>query len=448
MQKTLENVRRHIQDLSSEELKQLLAELPTHVVVEAWDDLESEEALRIFLLFPLEKKVELITELAPVEQEWLIKSLSLENAREIFEKVEPDDLVDIIQAVRPEIRDNVWQSLSTEARSQMQFLLRFDEDDAAGLMTPRYLAIRRNITIGQALAFMRVNAQQVETIYYLYVVDNLKRLLGVVSLRDLLFTEDTVQIEEVMVSKVVSVHEDTDQEETAKLLQSYDLIALPVVDTYNRLLGIVTFDDAIDVIREEQTEDVYKMGAMEGSADRYSDSSIFRLVRKRVPWLIVLLIAGTLTTNVISHFEQLILTAGFLVWFVPVITQTGGNSGTQSSTLMIRGIATGEIKFRDIGEVLLKELLVGVIMGLLLAVVIIIRGVFLPPGVEPLQAFAIGTALVFVVVFSSIVGAAAPLIIHRLGLDPTVMAGPLMATVIDVAGLTIYFNAARMILRL
>jgi len=448
MQNTIDNLREHIHDPASQELKQLFADMPVHDVVSVWDSLSGDEALQIFLLFPLDKKVELITELAPAEQEWLIKSLSLDNARQIFDKVEPDDLVDIIQEVSPEVRENVWQSLSDDARSQMQFLLRFDEDDAAGLMTPRYLAIRRSISVGQALSFIRANAHEVETIYYIYVVDNLKRLLGVVSLRDLLFSDDSSRIEEVMVAKVVSVHEDTDQEEVAKLLESYGLIALPVVDSYNRLLGIVTFDDAIDVIREEQTEDVYKMGAMDGSVDRYSDSSIWRLVRKRVPWLVVLLIAGTLTTNVISHFQQLILTAGFLVWFVPVITQTGGNSGTQSSTLMIRGIATGEIRFRDIGEVLLKELVVGIIMGLMLAVVIMARGVLLPPGVEPMQALAIGTALIFVVVFSSIIGAAAPLVIHRLGFDPTVMAGPLMATVIDVAGLTIYFHAARMILRL
>ncbi len=448
MQNSLDNLRTHIHDLSTEEVKQILSEMPPHDVVEVWDDLSRDEALQIFLLFSLEKKVELITELGQSDQEALIERLSEESAREIFEMVEPDDLVDIIQSLSEEVRGNVWRSLSEEARNQMQFLLRFDQDDAAGLMTPRYLAIRRNVTVGQAFAFIRTNATDVETIYYIYVVDDLKRLQGVVSLRDLLFNDDAARLEEIMVTKVVSVQEDMDQEEVAKLLESYDLIALPVVDGYNRLLGIVTFDDAIDVIREEQTEDVYKMGAMDGAADRYSDSSILRLVRKRVPWLTILLIAGTFTTNVISHFESLILAAGFLVWFVPVITQTGGNSGTQSSTLMIRGIAMGEIQFRDVGEVLFKELLVGLTMGVLLAGVIILRGVFLPPGVEVIEAVAIGSALLFVVVFSSLIGALAPLVIHRLGLDPTVMAGPLMATLIDVAGLTIYFQAARLILRI
>lgn len=448
MQTTLEHLREFIHELSDDQLRELVVDMSVQDILAIWDDLSDVEATNLFVILPLEQKAELLTELVPGDQEWLIENLPLDNAREIFEKIEPDDLVDIIQTLDDEVRDNVWRSLSEEARSQMEFLLRFDEEHAAGIMTTRYLAIRSNISVGQALTFIRVNARKVESVYYIYVVDALKRLQGVVSLKDLLFNDDTRRIDEIMVRKVVSVPENTDQEEVAKVLDDNDLVALPVVDSYSRLLGIVTFDDAIDVIREEQTEDVYRMGAMEGSADRYTESSVWRLIRKRIPWLVVLLIAGTLTTNVLSGFESLTLAAGFLVWFVPVITQTGGNSGTQSSTLMIRGLATGEIRFRDLGMVMLKELAVGVLMGVVLAGVIIVRSVYLPPGVDWLQAIAIGSALVFVVVFSSIIGALAPLVIHRLGFDPTVMAGPLMATVIDVAGLTIYFNAARVILGL
>ncbi|MFW6338195.1 MAG: magnesium transporter [Alkalispirochaetaceae bacterium] len=444
----LDNLREYMSYMSDAELRKVVEDLSTHEILEAWDSLSQEEAAKLFLLFPLEKKVELITELSLSDQEWLIKSLPLANIREIFDEVDPDDLVDIIQELKPEVRESVWQSLSDEAKQETQFLLRFDADDAAGLMTTRHVAIRANITVGQALAFIRINARDVETIYYVYVVDALKRLQGVVSLRDLLFVDDSERIADVMVKQVISVSEDTDQEEVAKLLSTYDLIALPVVDSYNRLLGIVTFDDVFDVIQDEQTEDVYKMSSMEGGVHPYTDSSVWRLMKKRVPWLVVLLIAGTFTTNVINAFEPIIAAAGFLVWFVPVITQTGGNSGTQSSTLMIRGIATGEIHFRDFAKILLKEALVGLLMGVILAVVIILRGIFLPPGVLPEQAVAIGAALLFVVIFSSVIGAFAPLVIHRLGFDPTVMAGPLMATVIDVAGLTIYFEAARFILGL
>jgi magnesium transporter len=443
-----ENVRQYMNILNNDELRKILSDMSPSELRDLWTSLNSDESRRIFVILPLESKVDLVNELSPPDQERLIKELTTVSTKRIFEEMEPDDLVDIMQTVSPEAREAVWSSLSDEAKRETQFLLRFDEDDAAGLMTPRYAAVRSNITIGQAIHLVRRDAGEVETVYYIYVVDQLKRLLGVVSLRDMLFTDDSERIENVMERNMISVREEMDQEEVARTLEEHDLIALPVVDRYGRLLGIVTFDDIIDVIREEQTEDVYKMGAMDGSTERYMDTSVWRLVRKRIPWLTILLLAGTITTNVLALYESLFIGAAFLIWFVPVITQTGGNSGTQSSTLMIRGIATGEIHFRDFGRILLKEFMVGLLMGLGLAAVIIIRSMFLPPGVEWFQALAIGISLSFVVLFSSLIGAAAPLLIHKLGFDPTVMAGPLMATVIDVAGLTIYFQTARLILNM
>ncbi|MFW5728564.1 MAG: magnesium transporter [Spirochaetota bacterium] len=444
----VENLREYMHILSEDELRSLVANLPIHDLLDVWDALTDEEALKVFRLLDIETKASLITELPQSDQESLLESLPMANVRQLFDQVAPDDLVDIIQVISPEVREAVWNSLSDEAKQETKFLLRFDKDDAAGLMTPRYAAIRSVLTVGQALAFVRSTGRDVETIYYVYVVDELRRLMGVVSLKDLLFHDDTERIENVMVREIISVREDTDQEEVARILGAYDLIALPVLDDYNRLLGIVTFDDVLDVIQAEQTEDVYKMGAMGGSLGRYTDSSVWQLIAKRIPWLVILLVAGTITTNVLNAYDPLILTAGFLVWFVPVITQTGGNSGTQSSTLMIRGLATGELHFRDIGGVILKELAVGLLMGVTLGGVLFLRGIVLPPGVDAVQAAAVGMALVFVVLFSSIVGALAPLLIHKAGADPTVMAGPPMATVIDVAGLTIYFEIARLVLGL
>ena len=435
-------------DLSDSELRGMLDDMGDHDLLDLYHALDEDQSVRAFLLLDLENKVDLISNLSEYDQEWLIGQLPIDNVRAVFDEMDPDDLVDVIQAVSSEAREALWNNLSAEAREETQFLLRFDEDDAAGLMTPRYLAVRPNITVGQTIAFIRRTGGDVETVYYVYVVDQLKRLVGVVSLRELLFTDDTEPISSIVATDVVSVRDDIDQEEAARILDANDLIALPVVDGFNRLLGIITFDDVIDVIREEQTEDVYKMGAMDGSTERYVDSSIWKLIRKRVPWLIILLLAGTITTNVLSWFEPLTLAATFLIWFVPVITQTGGNSGTQSSTLMIRGLATGEVHFRDVWRVLAKELAVGVLMGVILGLVILARGVFLPPGIDFMPAVAVGASLIFVVIFSSLVGAFAPLLIHRLGADPTVMAGPLMATIIDVAGLTIYFQIARLILGL
>ena len=448
MQNLLDNLREYMELLDHRQLREVLHEVPAPELIEMWPALDSEEAHKIFLLLKLDQKVDLMRAISLGEQEDLLKSLSLDNMRQVFQEMEPDDLVDIIQEVGPEVRESVWSSLDQEARKETQFLLKFDEDDAAGLMTPRYLAIRPTITVGQAISFIRANGRDVETVYYVYVVDRVKRLLGVVSMKDLFFTDDTVRVEHMMTTEPTFVYEETDQEDTARTLEAHDLIAVPVLDQYHRLLGIVTFDDIIDVIREEQTEDVYKMGAMEGSADVYVQTSVFRLIRKRIPWLIILLLAGTITTNVLHFFEDVYIGAAFLVLFVPVITQTGGNSGTQSSTLMIRGIATGEVHLRDTWRILVKELAVGLLMGVLLGGVIFLRGVFLPPGIEVFQGLAVGLSLVFVVLLSSLIGAVAPLLIHKLGFDPTVMAGPLMATVIDLIGLTIYFNVARLLLGL
>ncbi len=433
---------------SNEELTELLSGVPLTELLDQWDGLESEHKQQIFHALDREDKGDLLLSLSAAEQETLMELISDGDIRYLLSDMEPDDLVDFIQAASVEIRKTLWQRLTPESKREILYLLRFDEDDAAGLMTPRFLAVQSHISVSQALHFLRKNARKVEMVYYIYVVDKERRLQGVCSLKDILTADDNASVNDVMEQDLIVVREDTDQEEVAKILETYDLMSLPVVNSQNALLGIITFDDIIDVIREEQTEDVYKMGAMEGGLGRYLDSSIFALVKKRVPWLIILLLVGTITTNVINHYQNLVIGAAFLFIFMPVITQTGGNSGSQSSTLMIRGLATGELHFRDIGEVMLKEILVGVIMGLITGGVIILRSYLMPPGIPIFDALIVGVSLTFVVLFSTIIGALAPLVIHRLGFDPTVMSAPLMATVIDVCGLTIYFETAKIFLSL
>ncbi|AHC14199.1 magnesium transporter [Salinispira pacifica] len=444
----IDNIREHLDLMHRDLLREELNHLSLSEMLDLWQEMGEDEAMEIFLLLQLDQKVELITHLSEAEQEWLLKSLSLEKIRELLDEIEPDDLADIIQAVSHDVRSSVWKSLSEEARRETQFLLKFDSDDAAGLMTPRYIALRSNITVEQAIHFIRQGVDDIETIYYVYVVDQLQRIQGVISLREILFSNNSEVIGSKMSTNVISVQEDTDQEEVARILEDYDFIALPVTDRYNRLLGIITFDDVIDVIREEQTEDIYKMGAMDGSSDIYLETGIFRLLKKRIPWLILLLLTGTITTNVLALTDDILSAAAFLVLFIPVITQTGGNSGTQSSTLMIRGIAMGHVDFADIGKVVLKEFLVGVFMGVILGGVIILRSVYLPPGIAWYEGLVIGLSLIFVVLFSTIIGAVAPLLIHKLGWDPTVIAAPLMSTVIDVTGLSIYTFTAKMLLGL
>ena len=430
------------------QLQELLEGVPLAELLDQWYALEDEQKPQIFHALDRDEKGDLLLSLSSTEQETLMKIIPDADFRDLLSDMQPDDLVDFIQAASSDIRKDLWQKLKPELKREILYLLRFDEDDAAGLMTPRFLAVQSHITVSQALHFLRKNARKVELVYYIYVVDKERRLQGVCSLKDILTADDDTLIADVMEQDIISVREDTDQEEVAKILETYDMVSLPVVNSQNALVGIITFDDIIDVIREEQTEDVYKMGAMEGGIGRYLDSSIIALVKKRVPWLIILLLVGTITTNVVQHYETLVLSAAFLFIFMPVITQTGGNSGSQSSTLMIRGLATGEIHFRDVGEVMLKEILVGVIMGVVTGAVIILRSYLLPPGIPLYDAMVIGVSLIFVVLFSTVIGALAPLAIHRMGFDPTVMSAPLMATVIDVCGLTIYFETARLFLKL
>jgi len=442
---TIDSLRRLL-ELNDDSLRQILSDMTVAELSDGWYELDADEALKIFLALDQDTRGELISELPTADQQELVTALSEEATRDLLEVMDPDDLVDLIQTVSPEVRTEVLGHLSGEARREAEFLLRFDDDDAAGLMTTRYAAIREDLTTAQALAFLRRAPEELETIYYVYVVDGLQRLSGVVSLRQILFAPDNRRIIDIMERNVVSVRDDTDQEETAKVLENHDLIALPVVDRWNRLLGIVTFDDMIDVIREEQSEDVYRMSAIGGEAEEYLESSVPRLIWRRLPWLVILLLTGTITTNVLAGYEALITRFAFLALFIPVITQTGGNSGTQSSTLMIRGLATGHLHFRLIGRAFLKELGTGLAIGIATGIVIFLRSILLPPGVGTLEAATVAVSLSAVVLFATLLGCLVPFIIDKFGGDPAVAAGPLMSTLIDVAGLTVYFEVARILL--
>ena len=446
MSSWIEHFREFYPIMDSDELKEYLQSISVMELSDNWRFLTDEEADMIFKNLPLEKKRDLIVELSDSEQERIIHSLSAQNKKALFKEMEPDDLVDIVQSVSHEVRNSVWESLSERAKKETLFLLRFEEDDAAGLMTPRYLAIRASVTVKQAIQFIRKSCEEVEYLYNIYVLDNLQRLIGIVSIKDILAAEDDVLISEIMDKDFVSVREDTDQEEVAKILEANDLISVPVVDQNNLLLGDITFDDIMDVIREEQTEDMYKMGAISGAAENYTDISIWGMVKKRVPWLILLLLLGTVTTNVLKHYENIIMGAAFLFIFMPVITETGGNTGSQASTLIIRGLATGDIFFKELWSIVLKELFIGLIMGLVTGLVLVARSTLLPPGISLGESMAVGASLVFVVIMSNLIGVLAPMLIHKAGMDPAVMSGPLMATVIDVAGLSIYFETARFFL--
>ena len=411
-----------------------------------WPGMEEEKGLSTFFSLNRQHRAELISELGPADQEKLITSLSTQSMRELMGNVDPDDLVDLVQSLRPEIRNKVLRNLSPDNRSEIDFLLRFDDDDAAGLMTTRYAAIRGELTVAQALSFIRRAPENLETIYYIYVVDGLKRLNGVVSLRQILISPDTQRIDSIMENHVISVLHNTNQEETAQVLENHDFLAIPVVDRWNMLLGIVTVDDVIDVIQESHQKDVYRMGAISAEAGDYLSTPVYRLIWERLPWLTLLLLAGTITTNIIARYHWIITRFAVLAFFIPVMTQTGGNSGVQSSTLMIRGLSTGNLNLQQLGRVVIRELLTGLLLGGAAGLVIFLRSMFLPPGVGPGLAGIVAASLLAVVVFATIVGCLIPFLIMRMGGDPAVAAGPLISTIIDIAGLSLYFEVSRLLL--
>ncbi len=436
------------ESMSPQEIQEALLEVHSSDLLEEWSTLSNEKALTLFLRLPTEMKRDVLIGLSYEQQEHLIANLSNRGRSDLFKLVEPDDLVDLMQTLNKEVRQRVWESLSEESRREMIFLLKYDEDDAAGLMTPRYLAIQSVITVQQAITFIRKNAEKVEYLFNLYVIDQFQRLVGVITIKDLLAAENSTPVSKLMDEQYRFVYDDTDQEEVAKLMDNSDLPALPVIDHTGALIGTVTFDDIIDVIREEDTEDIYKMGAISGDTELYVNTSIKGLVRKRIPWIIILLIFGTVTANVLTRYEPLITAAAFLFIFMPVIAQTGGNTGSQATTLMIRGLATNQIRLGDAWKIMRRECVVGLLMGVITGLVIFLRGIILPPVVTPYEAMVIGASLVLVVFVSNLLGILAPLGISKLGLDPTVMSTPLLATVIDVAGYVIYFESAKLLLNI
>ena len=448
MSNILEHYWEYRNKMSQEEKIEFLNDIVFSDLLEAWHELDAEKTLTVFVDLPMNIKTDLITELSDNDQEFIISGLSGQNKKTLLKMMEPDDLVDIMQSASKDVRESVWESLSDDGKREMLFLLRYDEDDAAGLMTPRFLAVQAEITIAQAIQFIRANCNSVEYLFSIYVIDKLKRLIGIITMKELLSADDGVKISALIQEKVVSVYDDTDQEDVAKTMEESDMAAITVINHDHILIGIVTFDDIIDVIREEQTEDVYKMGAMGGSSESYLDSSIWALVRKRVPWLIILLLMGTISANILTQYASLMAGAAFLVIFMPIITQTGGNAGSQSSTLMIRGLATGEIQFKEIFKILGREFLIGILLGILTGGVIILRSILLPPGVGIYEGIVIGFSLMLVVLISNLLGTIAPLLIHKAGFDPTVMSAPLMATLIDICGYAIYFETARYLLHL
>jgi magnesium transporter len=419
---------------------------------EEWPALSAKKRVRRFKQLPRHEADDFFLSLEPREQMTLLLSLPQGEQRLWMRLLPPDDAVDLIQEASPEERDRLLEMLDDITRREVRALLAHAEDDAGGLMNPRFARIRPEMTVGEAIRYLRKQATSVETIYYLYVLDNDQTLRGVVSFRQLFQATEEAVVRDIMVTDVVSVPEHMDQELVARLFQKHNVLALPVVDEGGKMVGIITFDDIADAIREEATEDIQKIGGVEALEAPYLTIEFTRLLKKRAGWLAALFLGEMLTATAMTHYQDEIAAAVVLALFVPLIISSGGNSGSQATTLVIRAIALGEVRLRDWWRVLRREIAAGLGLGLILGTIGLTRillwqaigGTY---GVHFMRiALTVAFSLVGVVLWGSVAGSMLPFILRRVGFDPASASAPLVATLVDVTGLVIYFTIASIVL--
>lgn len=418
-------------------------------LADAWSILSLEERLEGFRLLDRGDAEDLYLTLQAHDQLELLRAFGLVERRSWLRLLEPDDAADVIQEAAEEERESLIALLDEASRKEVRALLAYAEDDAGGLMSPRYARLRAEMNVDEAISYLRRQARErLETIYYVYVLDDRQVLMGVVSFRELFVAAPGTRVRDMMHTDLVVAREDLDQEALGHLFARHDLMAIPVVDAEGRLKGIVTVDDIVDVVQEEATEDAQKFGGMAALDAPYLSIGLPEIVRKRVGWLTILLMAQSLTVSALHYFEDEIARAVVLAMFMPLIISSGGNSGSQASTLVVRAMALGEVRLRDWGRVLLREVLSGVSLGAILGAIGMV-GTLLWPSIEfvwPI-ALTVGLSLVAVVLWGTLVGSMLPFLLRRLGFDPASASAPLVATLSDVTGLVIYFSVASAMLR-
>ncbi|MGC8968220.1 MAG: magnesium transporter [Thermus sp.] len=446
METTLSPLLQALEEGDTLTLKRLLEDVHPQDLLSLWDELKGEHRYVLLTLLPKDKAAEVFANLPPEAQAEYLKTLPPWRVRELLEELSLDDLADALQAVEeedPGLARKLKEALDPETRAEVEELTRYEEDEAGGLMTPEYVAVREGMTVEEVLRFLRRAAPDAETIYYLYVVDEKGRLKGVLSLRDLIVADPRTKVAEILNPKVVYVRTDTDQEEVARLMADYDFTVLPVVDEEGRLVGIVTVDDVLDVLEAEATEDIHKLGAVDVPDLVYSQASPVALWLARVRWLVILILTGMITSSILQRFENVLEAVTALAFYVPVLLGTGGNTGNQSATLIIRALATRDLDLKDWRRVFLKEVGVGLLLGLTLSLLLL--GKVYWDG-HPLLLPVVGVSLVLTVFFANLVGALLPFLLRRLGVDPALVSNPLVATLSDVTGLLIYLSVARLLL--
>ena len=439
-----------IQELIKEkkytELKEQLKEMKSADISDILDNLSEEDAVIVFRLLTKSKAGMAFSYMETDMREKLIEDLTDRELKNILDELFMDDTVDLIEEMPSNVVTRILKSVNSKDRKIINELLKYPDDSAGSIMTTEFIDLTENMTIEDALERIREIGTDTETIYTCYVLESDRILKGIINIKDLLLAKEDSLISEIMETNIISVNTLEDKEDVAKKFDKYDLYALPVVDNENRLVGIVTVDDAINVLQDEVEEDFEKMAAMQPTEDGYFETSVFKHAKSRIVWLLVLMLSSIITGGIITNYENAFAAIPLLVAFIPMIMDTGGNCGSQSSTLIIRGLATDELELKDVFKILWKEIRIAIIVGITLTVV---NGLRIFAQYKNIQlAITVGLSITVTVILSKSIGCLLPLLAKKLKLDPAIMAAPLITTIVDILSILVYFQIATAIMGL
>lgn len=435
------------------QLKEILSDENPADIVAYLENIPKNELILVFRILPKELAAETFVEMDSDMQMLLISAFSDKELREVLSELFVDDAVDIIEEMPASVAKRILRQADAQTRKDINLILAYPDDSAGSIMTTEYIALKRDMTVEDAFIKIRKIGIDKETIYTCYVTDSRRRLIGVVTAKDLMLSEPENTLGEIMEENVIYSYTTDDKETVIQTFEKYDMLALPVVDKEDRLIGIITVDDIIDVIQEENTEDIEKMAAISPSDKTYLKTGIFETVKSRIPWLIILMLSCTFTGWIIGAFESALAVQTVLIAFIPMIMNTGGNSGSQTSVTVIRALSLGDITFKDVFKVFFKEFRVSLICGAILSVanylkILLLDNLVLGENISNPVALVVSFTIFATVIFAKIIGCLLPIGAKKIGLDPAVMASPFITTLVDAISLLIYFTIASAVLTL
>ena len=451
MEERITNLDEKILELLEEkrypDIKSILCKMNSADIAALFEDLNMVKIPLLFRLLPKVLAAETFVEMEPNAQAMLIHGFSDNELKEVLDELYLDDAVDIVEEMPANVVKRILFNTDPDTRKMINEILKYPDDSAGSIMTIEYVSLRPSMSVEEAIKRIRRTGVDKETIYTCYVTDDNRVLLGTVSIKDLLLSEETELIKDIMDMNSISVHTMEDQEQVANKFNKYDLLAIPVVDDENRLVGIVTFDDAIDVMQDEATEDIKKMAAIIPSDKAYFRTTVFETRKARIPWLLLLMIYATFTGMIITSFEDALAVQAVLTAFIPMLMDTGGNSGGQASVTIIRALSLGEVEFSDIFRVIWKEFRVALACGLTLSVCNFVK-LLIIDRVSMSVALVICLTLIATVIIAKFIGCTLPILAKKIGFDPAVMASPFITTIVDAISLLIYFRIATIVLKI